>query len=240
MTYEKTTWEDEVLAGSERFNINDNLGNPIESNVQITLATTVVTSGTPVNAENLNKIENALSSQDTDLYSHATRHAAGGADSIKLDDLAAPDDNTDLDASTAKHGLLPKLSGNPEDVMSGDGSWTGRKFALNFIIGSVDGDALTATNSLKLWVRIPVDIEIERYDLIANASGSCVLDIKTNGSTSICASAKPTLSSAASASDGVLTGWTKSISAGTWLYLYVESISTIKQLTLALSGKVVG
>jgi hypothetical protein len=28
---------------------------------------------------------------------------------IKLDDLGAPDDNTDLDASTSKHGLLPKL-----------------------------------------------------------------------------------------------------------------------------------
>lgn len=27
---------------------------------------------------------------------------------IKLDDLAAPDDNTDLDASITKHGLCPK------------------------------------------------------------------------------------------------------------------------------------
>src|SRR5919204_5528179 len=33
----------------------------------------------------------------------ATRDAA-----IKLDDLAAPDDNTDLNASTSKHGLLRK------------------------------------------------------------------------------------------------------------------------------------
>lgn len=63
---------------------------------------------------------------------HASSHENGGADEIsvaalsglladdqhvldaevkliKLDDLTAPDDNTDLDASAAKHGLFPKL-----------------------------------------------------------------------------------------------------------------------------------
>lgn len=39
---------------------------------------------------------------------HHTRHESGGADAIKLDDLAAPDDNTDLNVSTSKHGLAPK------------------------------------------------------------------------------------------------------------------------------------
>ena len=39
---------------------------------------------------------------------HAARHASGGADAIKIDDLAAGDDNTDLNASTTKHGLMQK------------------------------------------------------------------------------------------------------------------------------------
>jgi hypothetical protein len=39
---------------------------------------------------------------------HNTSHQLGGADAMKLDDLAAPDDTTDLNASTAKHGLAPK------------------------------------------------------------------------------------------------------------------------------------
>lgn len=39
---------------------------------------------------------------------HASAHASGGADAIKLDDLAAPDDNTDLDATTGAHGLMSK------------------------------------------------------------------------------------------------------------------------------------
>ncbi len=54
---------------------------------------------------------------------HATTHQSGGADAIKLDDLAAPDDNTDLDASTTKHGLLKKLSGTATEFMNGSGSW---------------------------------------------------------------------------------------------------------------------
>lgn len=41
---------------------------------------------------------------------HAASHQSGGTDSIKLDDLAAPDDNTDLDASTTKHGLAVKAT----------------------------------------------------------------------------------------------------------------------------------
>jgi hypothetical protein len=49
--------------------------------------------------------------------------AAAGNHNHKLDDLAAPDDNTDLDATAAAHGLLPKLSGVADDALLGDGTW---------------------------------------------------------------------------------------------------------------------
>ncbi len=42
---------------------------------------------------------------------------------IKLDDLTTPDDNTDLNASTSKHGLLPKLSGTVTQFLTGLGTW---------------------------------------------------------------------------------------------------------------------
>ncbi len=42
---------------------------------------------------------------------------------IKLDDFATPDDNTDLNASTTRHGLLRKLNGNSMQVLNGDGDW---------------------------------------------------------------------------------------------------------------------
>jgi len=41
----------------------------------------------------------------------------------KLDDLATPDDNTDLDASITRHGLLKKLDDNPSHYLNGQGAW---------------------------------------------------------------------------------------------------------------------
>ncbi len=55
--------------------------------------------------------------------SHATSHQSGGGDAIKLDDLAAPDDNTDLDSTISAHGLLPKLGGGTTNFLRADGSW---------------------------------------------------------------------------------------------------------------------
>jgi hypothetical protein len=55
---------------------------------------------------------------------HSARHESGGADAIKLDDLAAPDDNSDLNVSTTKHGLTPKLSNVATEYLSGTGVYS--------------------------------------------------------------------------------------------------------------------
>ncbi len=57
------------------------------------------------------------------LLAHSTRHESGGADAIKLDDFATPDDNTDLDASLTEHGLMLKLGGGVADFLRADGTW---------------------------------------------------------------------------------------------------------------------
>lgn len=54
---------------------------------------------------------------------HAAAHASGGGDAVKLDDLAAPDDNTDLNVSTAKHGLMSKLPGGTSTFYRADGTF---------------------------------------------------------------------------------------------------------------------
>lgn len=54
---------------------------------------------------------------------HHLTHEAGGVDAIKLDNLALPDDTIDLNATTARHGLLPKLSGSPSQFLNGSGEW---------------------------------------------------------------------------------------------------------------------
>jgi hypothetical protein len=55
---------------------------------------------------------------------HAASHKSGGSDPVKLDELAAPDDNATLNASASKHGLLRKLSGIGTQALTGDGAWT--------------------------------------------------------------------------------------------------------------------
>jgi len=61
----------------------------------------------------------------------------GGAP--KLDDCLTPDDNTDLDASTARHGLLLKLGGGTTNFLRADGSWAAPP-------GAAGGEANTASN----------------------------------------------------------------------------------------------
>jgi len=53
---------------------------------------------------------------------HQAAHNSGGGDALKLDNLSAPDDNTDLDFSTSAHGLVPKGT-NTGDFLKDDGSW---------------------------------------------------------------------------------------------------------------------
>jgi hypothetical protein len=55
---------------------------------------------------------------------HQSSHNSGGSDALKLDDLSAPDDNTDLDASTSKHGLLRKLDNDVTHFLNGQGNLT--------------------------------------------------------------------------------------------------------------------
>jgi hypothetical protein len=57
------------------------------------------------------------------VLSHHLRHEVGGGDEIKLDNLDTPDDNTDLNATTGYHGLLPKLSGISTEFLNGSGLW---------------------------------------------------------------------------------------------------------------------
>ena len=59
---------------------------------------------------------------DHHAQTHQTTHNNAGADALKLDDLAAPDDNTDLDFSTTAHGLTPK-GPNTGQFLKDDGTW---------------------------------------------------------------------------------------------------------------------
>jgi hypothetical protein len=120
--------------------------------------------------------------------SHAASHQSGGGDSIKLDDLAAPDDNTDLNVSTSAHGLCPKLSGIASDGLKGDGSFgpvsplstKGDLYGYSSVparlpVGS-DNQIIRASSSSALGVRWAN--EQQAHEQVYTGSGSGITDIQ--------------------------------------------------------------
>lgn len=59
----------------------------------------------------------------------------------KIDDLAAGDDNTDLDASTARHGLCPKFPNDAGKFLRGDGQFAPPDGSTDFTGDSGSGGA---------------------------------------------------------------------------------------------------
>jgi hypothetical protein len=104
------------------------------------------------------------------------------------------------------------------------------------------GNGAVITPGIITYVRAPRTATISKVTLLADQVGSAVLDIYKDdyanfpptAADSICASAKPTLSSANKYEDSTLTGWTTSVTAGQVLGFTLDSCSTITQITLQL------
>lgn len=111
--------------------------------------------------------------------------------------------------------------------------------AVPFII---DGGGSAITTGVKGFIEIPYAGTIQSVRLLADQSGSIVIDLWKDTyanypptvADTITASAKPTLSSATKAEDTTLTGWTTSVSAGDILGVNVDSAATVTRVTLSL------
>ncbi len=179
---------------------------------------------------------------------HATSHQAGGSDPIKLDNLAAPDDNTDLDVSTSAHGLQPKLPNDATLFMNGVGGYTApsgvnTSAAIEIVIGN--GVDVIASGVQYFYGRIPYNMTITGWELVAKESGSIVLDIwsdtyanfpPTVADTIVGAGTKPSLSGAQKNQFSNLTNWTTSLVQGRRLEINVDSIATITKAILTIYG----
>ena len=110
---------------------------------------------------------------------------------------------------------------------------------LTFVI---DGGGAAIAIGIKGDLEIPFACTINQVTLLADQSGSIVVDIwkdsyanyPPTGADSITASAKPAISTATKSQDATLTGWTTAIAAGDTLRFNVDSISTIQRCTLSL------
>lgn len=103
------------------------------------------------------------------------------------------------------------------------------------------GSALT-TGAKKVYVTVPIDCTITKARLLADQSGSVVLDVWKDTyanfpptvADTITASAKPTLSSAQKSEDSTLTGWTTTLAAGDIIEVNVDSATTVTKAILDL------
>lgn len=108
---------------------------------------------------------------------------------------------------------------------------------LTFVI---DGGGSAISTGSKGFLEVPFDCTINRATLLADQSGSIVVDIKKSTysgfptTSSICASAKPTLSSVQKSQDATLTGWTTTVTAGDVLEFNVDSATTVTRVTVSL------
>jgi hypothetical protein len=70
--YGKNAWQDEVLAGYERYTVKDNVGAVIHDDVEIALKTGVVQAGTLADAAKMNNIENGVDAVDSRVDANET------------------------------------------------------------------------------------------------------------------------------------------------------------------------
>lgn len=111
--------------------------------------------------------------------------------------------------------------------------------AIEFII---DGGGEAITTGQKGHLRLPFAGTIISAALMADQSGSIVIDIwkditanfPPDNDDSITASAPPTLSSESASLDAVLAGWTKTFALGDVMAFNVDSVTDIERVTLTL------
>ena len=115
---------------------------------------------------------------------------------------------------------------------------------LEFVI---DGGGSTISTGVKGYVEIPFACTITEATLLADQSGSIVVDVwkctyaqfdaggthPVSGD-KITASAPPTISSDTKSQDSTLSGWTTAVSAGDILAFNVNSASAVQRATLSL------
>jgi hypothetical protein len=134
--------------------------------------------------------------------------------------------------------------GTPGFVLRSNGTaaptWTAQTGAVALV---VDGNGAAFSSGLKGFVQVPFAATITSVTLLADQTGSVVLNIWKDTfanfpptvADSICGSSKPTISSSNKYTDSTLTGWTTSIAANDILAFNVESVLNFTKLTITLN-----
>jgi hypothetical protein len=120
--------------------------------------------------------------------------------------------------------------------------WADEEVAINFII---DGGGAAITTGQKGHVEVPFAMTITGWTILADQSGSIVVDVWKDTyanfppavADTIAGTEKPTLSSAQKNQDLSLTTWTTAVAVGDVLAFNVDSAATVQRVTVALRGR---
>lgn len=204
---------------------------------------------TSITSDNINLDGNVVSSTNTNGNIDLDPNGTGvvrtlGAAALRFMDI----DNSNFAAISAPSAVtsnytitLPAAGGAANEVLQFDGSqnasFVSNTRTLNFVI---DGGGSAITTGVKGHIVIDGDYTVTGWTIIADQSGSIVVDVNratyTNFPTtaSIAGSELPTLSAAQKAEDLTLSSWTTTLSARDVLEFEVDSASTVTRVTVAL------
>lgn len=156
----------------------------------------------------------------------------------RFGDTLTSSGNPDLVAIEAIAGLTGGLTKTAANTWALDNFTTAAIFekdnAGNVLSTGILGD-----------LQIPFACTITGVTVLADQSGSCVIDIWKDTyanypptvADTITASAKPTLSTATKTTDTTLTGWTVAVAAGDTLRFNLDSVTTLTRVTVILKVK---
>lgn len=176
------------------------------------------------------EVDDLITAHAANASAHHTKYTNAEADAraaaLIATHAALPTVHQDAPALIATHAALPAVHhSNVADI--------------TFII---DGGGSAITTGEKGHLEIPFACTIQQVTMLADQSGSIVVDIwkdtyanfPPTDADSITASAPPTISTAQKAQDATLTGWTTAIAAGDVLAFNVDSAATITRVIISL------
>jgi parallel beta-helix repeat protein len=161
----------------------------------------------------------------TSLYINTTQTSLGSGTKLIIDARAGGSSKMTLD-NTGNVTLAGRLIGT-------------RRMIRIVIDGG--GSAIT-TGAKQVYVTVPYNGTITKWRLMADTTGSIVVDIWKDTyanfvptvADTITASAKPTLSSAQKNESSTLTGWTTTVTEGDVIEVNVDSVATVTKVVLDL------
>ena len=160
----------------------------------------------------------------------------GGGNPVKV--LVDAAGNLQIDTVTSALPSGAATEGKQDDIIAALSALEA-DVTITFII---DGGGAAIATGEKGHLEIPFAYTIEQVTMLADQSGSIVVDIwKDNyanfpptNDDSITASAVPTITTAQKSQDATLTGWTTAIAAGDILAFNVDSCTDIERVMISL------